>query len=349
MDVALAGLGGHLLLAIGTALTGVAPLAAVGGGAPDQAAAVAALAALSAAAWAAARLLPRGAELRLVLDALALAAFGLLSAAALEDTALTLALAGEAIALAALARRERAGGGGDRCRSPPRSRSSAPRSRTPAERSPHPAALIPAPRSRSPSRSAAAASRRPARSSAARRRTPACGWRSRPARRCSSLYVASVLLVAPFQPGAGTAGLPLAELGVRQQGQALLSSLWALAGVAALVAACCATRARCGSARWRCSTVTVGEGLRLRPRGARRRSTASAPASRSACCCSPARRVAAIRPRALPDLRGVPGRAVGLQPTCTPSVRGLERCRGRLHSRRRRPGRWISVIWPAAG
>ena len=66
------------------------------------------------------------------------------------------------------------------------------------------------------------------------------------------LYLASVLLVTPFQPGAGMAALPLAELDVRQQGQALLSALWALAGVTTLVAGLCATRARCGSARSRC-------------------------------------------------------------------------------------------------
>ena len=51
-----------------------------------------------------------------------------------------------------------------------------------------------------------------------------------------ALYLASVLLVTPFQPGGDATGLPLAELDARQQGQALLSALWALAGVGALVA-----------------------------------------------------------------------------------------------------------------
>jgi uncharacterized membrane protein len=41
--------------------------------------------------------------------------------------------------------------------------------------------------------------------------------------------------VTPFQPGGDATGLPLEQLDVRQQGQALLSALWALAGVAALV------------------------------------------------------------------------------------------------------------------
>ena len=50
------------------------------------------------------------------------------------------------------------------------------------------------------------------------------------------LYAASVLVVTPFQPGPEAAGLPLTELDVRQQGQALLSALWGLVGVAVLIA-----------------------------------------------------------------------------------------------------------------
>ena len=48
------------------------------------------------------------------------------------------------------------------------------------------------------------------------------------------LYLASAEIITVFQPSAG--GAELGELGVRQQGQALLSGLWALVGVAALVA-----------------------------------------------------------------------------------------------------------------
>ena len=103
--VALAGLGGHLLLAVATALTGVAPLAAASGAAADPALAAAALASLAAAAWAAARLVePRRPELRIGLDVVALAAVGLLSAVLVSGVALTLALAGQAVALGALAR-----------------------------------------------------------------------------------------------------------------------------------------------------------------------------------------------------------------------------------------------------
>ena len=49
------------------------------------------------------------------------------------------------------------------------------------------------------------------------------------------LYLASVAIITAFQPGEGTTGA-LLELGVRQNGQLLLSGLWAFAGVCALVA-----------------------------------------------------------------------------------------------------------------
>ena len=50
----------------------------------------------------------------------------------------------------------------------------------------------------------------------------------------TTLYLASTELVTAFQPVAGEAGV--GELGVRQQGQALLSGLWAVVGVATLLA-----------------------------------------------------------------------------------------------------------------
>ena len=51
----------------------------------------------------------------------------------------------------------------------------------------------------------------------------------------TALYVLSALVVTPFQPGAaGVVDGALLELGVRQQGQAVLSGVWALAGTVAL-------------------------------------------------------------------------------------------------------------------
>ena len=50
------------------------------------------------------------------------------------------------------------------------------------------------------------------------------------------LYLASVAVVTAFQPGDGAATAGLFDLGARELGQLLLSALWALTGVAALVA-----------------------------------------------------------------------------------------------------------------
>ena len=94
---ALAGLGGHLLLAIATAMTGY-------GDATDGV--LVGLGIATAGTWAAARLLPaRLATLAAVLDGLAVALLVLWSAIALEGPALSLALAAEAAALSAVAAR----------------------------------------------------------------------------------------------------------------------------------------------------------------------------------------------------------------------------------------------------
>ena len=50
-----------------------------------------------------------------------------------------------------------------------------------------------------------------------------------------ALYLASVLVVTPFQPDGAAAQAAVFELPVRQQGQVLLSGLWALVGLAGLV------------------------------------------------------------------------------------------------------------------
>jgi uncharacterized membrane protein len=236
---AFGGLGGHLLLAVATALTGVAPLAAMSGGSPDRAAALAALAALTTGAWAAARLVvERRPEARLVLDASALAGLVLFSAVALDGVALTLALAGEAVALATLARREhrRATAGGDPLAFPAAlaflgvALSHALATLAPAT------ALVtgldPVLPALAGLGALVAASALVARAAA----DPRLRLALQSAAAVLALYLASTLLVTPFQPGGDATGLPLDRLDIRQQGQALLSALWALAGVAALIA-----------------------------------------------------------------------------------------------------------------
>ena len=231
--VALAGLGGHVLLAIATALTGAVRMAAATDGSAEQATTLAALAGVAAATWAAARLIaPRHPHWRIGLDAIALGALALFSVIALDGVALTLALAGEAIALAALARRQA------------------------ADPVPFPAAvaflgaaLAHAIGVLAPPPAIVGGLERPllaaiglvaVAAGAAIVALAAPDGRVRVALHAGAaaiaLYLASVLLVTPFQPGSDAAALPLAELDVRQQGQALLSALWALAGVTALVA-----------------------------------------------------------------------------------------------------------------
>lgn len=51
----------------------------------------------------------------------------------------------------------------------------------------------------------------------------------------TTLYLASVLVVTPFQPGSPADGASLLAIDVRQQGQVLLSVLWSLVGLGALV------------------------------------------------------------------------------------------------------------------
>ena len=151
------GLGGHLLLAIAIALSGAAEPGAFGAGTSDTAAA---LAAVAAGAWAAARVVaPRSRVWRLALDGVALCALALLSAVALEGVALTLALAGEAAALGSLAARDRRRRAGGR---PGAGQTTAttPRKRTTTRPT----------RSRSPRRSRSSASRSPTRSARSRRR-----------------------------------------------------------------------------------------------------------------------------------------------------------------------------------
>ena len=212
----LSGLGGHLLLAIGTAFTGVAPVEAVGG--TTDAATLAALAGLAVSAWAAARLLPdRLADGRLALDGLAVTLLVLWTAVALEGAALTIALAGEAAALALVARRTRdemagplglgvlavALGHGIVVLAPPEALASG----LPA--------VVPALSGLGAVIAAALVAARGAATPALRTALVASAG-------LVALHLASALLLTPFEPA--------------EQGQPLVSALWAAAGLALVVA-----------------------------------------------------------------------------------------------------------------
>jgi uncharacterized membrane protein len=302
--VALAGLGGHLLLAIATALTGTAPLSAVHGGGGNEAAALAALAALAAAAWAAARAIaPLHPRWRLGLDAVALAALGLFSAVALDGAALTLALAAESAALAAVARR-------DRAQDPLPFAAAlaflgASLGHALAVLAP-PAALI-------------AGLARPLEAALALAATAAAAVlaaraAARPDERVVlhagaavlGLYLASTLLITPFQPGADMAALPLAELDVRQQGQALLSALWALTGVAALVAGLAGDRRALRLGALALLTLTAAKVFVFDLASLTSLYRVGSCVALGLLLLAGAFAWQRIRPRALPDLRGVP-------------------------------------------
>jgi uncharacterized membrane protein len=228
------GLGGHLTLALGHALVTEAPAAGLGAHSGDLAPALAALGAVAVGCFVSARLAQDGHRTwRIVLDALGLAVVAYVSAIALDGLALTLAWTGEAVALTRLARSTRdevatAGAGAFLLGA---------LSFTLADLAP-PDALVYGLDPALPALAALAAVAGAA--ALAALWLPGLHPYLRPALGAAAalvaLYAASTALVTPFQPGSDTAALPLAELGIRQQGQALLSALWALVGLAALVA-----------------------------------------------------------------------------------------------------------------
>jgi hypothetical protein len=249
---AAAGLGGHLLLALGQAMVLNAPETALAGGVASPEALMA-LAMVAAGCAVSARLAEAaGPGRRETLDAIGLAVLAYLTAVALEGPALVAAFGAEAVALGAIARRTRddvaawaalgslglAGAVAIGVHAPPDA----------LERgldAPLQAALA---------------------LGAAIGAAVALAWLSpRPDVRAAlagaaalgALYLASVELVTPFQPG--LEGLAIGDLGVRQQGQALLSALWALAGFATLVAGLLTDRPELRRAALALLGVTIGK------------------------------------------------------------------------------------------
>ncbi len=235
VDLAFAGLGlgGHLTLALGHALMTEAPAGAVGAGSDDLVLALAALGAVAVGCFVSARLAQDGHRAwRIVLDAIGLAVVAYLSAIAFDGLALVLAWSAEAVVLTRLARRTSdevatVGAGAFL---------GAALALTLGELA-GPGALVYGLDPALPALGALAAVA--GATALAALWLPALHPRMRPALGVAAalvvLYAISTALVTPFQPGGDATGLPLAELGIRQQGQALLSALWALIGLAALV------------------------------------------------------------------------------------------------------------------
>jgi uncharacterized membrane protein len=211
-EFALAGLGGHLGLSLAHALVYEAPFA----GAGHDLVGGAALALVAAGCFVSARLAP-GSTARMGLDGLALVVVAYLGAVMFDGPALTLTLAAEAAALAALARRQRdlvarAGALGFLgCAVVHALAVLAP-----------PDALV----SGLDDPLGALALLAVAGAALMVARVPGVDRLALEALAAVAvLYLASVEIISVFQPSAG----------VRQQGQALLSGFWALVGVAALV------------------------------------------------------------------------------------------------------------------
>jgi uncharacterized membrane protein len=230
---AAAGLGGQLLLELGHAMLLDAPVSTVPGGVAGPAPLLA-LALVAAGCGVSARVVDDHRQWRELLDIVGMALLAYLTAVALDGVALAAALAAQAVAFGALARRTRDGiaaagalGFLTLAAAYALGAFAMPDALVGGLGSPLQAALaigavIGA--------TAALAVMAPAPARAALAAAAAIG----------ALYLASVELVTPFQPGLD--GLAIGELSVREQGQALLSALWGLTGFATLIAGLLADR-----------------------------------------------------------------------------------------------------------
>ena len=225
--VLLGGLGAHLLLALSTALVAAPPDTLSGG--PEGLAGLAGLALVAAATAVSGRLAADGhPRLRIVLDAAALAVLAYQTAIALDGVALTAALAAEAVALAMVARRSK----DDVAVAAAIAFANLALMHALAVLAP-PAALVEG--VVDPLAAAAGLAAVAVAVGSIGLAAPRWAIAARGAAAVIVLYALSVELVSAFQPGPDSAGLPLEALDVRQQGQALLSALWGIAGVAVLV------------------------------------------------------------------------------------------------------------------
>lgn len=233
-NLAAVGLGVHVVLSLLRALFSDAPPSMLGGGgeAADMTLAVLAVSSVAAGCFVSARLADEGRpELRLVLDGLGLAALAYLTAIVLDGPGLAVAWALESMALSQLARR------------------SDDRVATVAAVAFAGGVLAHALAVEAPPAALVSGLRDPLAAAGVLIALAAAAWRLRSvplidsrwpdvmtaAAGLSLLYLASTAIVTPFQPGADVSSGALLELGVREQGQVLLSALWAVVGVVVLV------------------------------------------------------------------------------------------------------------------
>jgi uncharacterized membrane protein len=225
------GLGGHLMLCLLHAAVVDAPPSLLVGG-DLSAGAAASIVALAAGCFVSGRLADEGrAEWRVALDTVGLAAVAYLTALSVDGVALTVAWSLEAVVLAKLAERDES--------------AVAPYGSV-AFLS---AALLHGLATLAPPQSLVYGLGDPAAAAlgmgAVAAGALACAWLRVggerwtqilvPSGAVTLLYVASTAIVTPFQPGAGEVEPYLLELGVRQQGQVVLSVFWSVVGVVGVV------------------------------------------------------------------------------------------------------------------
>ena len=121
------------------------------------------------------------------------------------------------------------------------------------------------------------------------------------------LYGFSVELVTLFQPDAGRTLFAAGELDVREQGQALLSGLWALTGVVALVVGLVRDQAALRLGALALLGVTVGKVFLFDLASLTSLYRVASFIALGLLLLGGAFAWQRIRPRPLPDLRTVPG------------------------------------------
>ncbi len=244
-EFALTGLGAHLGLSLAHALIYEAPV----GGAGHSLGAVAALALVAAGCFVSARLARSAGPARVLLDGAGIAVVAYLAAVMLDGPALTLAWAAQAAGLAELARRHRDADARAGalvllgCAALHAVVVLAPLDALVSGVADPVGALA----LLAVAAAALVVSRVPG--------VPRLALQGLAA--VAALYLASVEIITVFQPATG--GVALGKLGVRQQGQALLSGLWALVGVGALVAGLLRDRRELRLGALALLTVTLGK------------------------------------------------------------------------------------------
>jgi hypothetical protein len=224
-------LGGQLTLAVAHAVLLDAPPDALGSDMETVAGAAGAVLAVAFGAFACARLAwTEGERMRTVLDAVSLASAAYATALVLDGTALVVAWSAQAVALAAVGRRV-----DDRvARLAPIAFLSLGAAHVLAFEAPPDALAYGVSDLGAAALALGALALAAARCWQARRGEPGAERTAfAVVGGLAGLYLASVVVVEVFQPGSGTFDTGL-DVGVRQQGQAVLSALWALSGLAVL-------------------------------------------------------------------------------------------------------------------